>query len=58
MMSMSATAKDPKKYTEAEFKQPEKHEPYSNITQEKIILAQLKKTNPEAYKLLKNYAIK
>ena len=57
-MTMSASLKDPKKYSDAEFKQQGKPEPYSNITQEKVILAQLKKTNPEAYKLLKNYAIK
>ena len=57
-MTMSASIKDPKKYTAEGFKQPEKREPYDNLTQEKIILAKLKKTNPEAYKLLKNYSIK
>jgi len=36
----------------------EPQQPMSNLAQEKIILAILKKTNPEAYKLLKNYGLK
>ena len=56
MNNMSASYKDPKKKS-LDFKD-EKREPYANTTQEKIILAQLKKSNPEAYKILKNWALK
>lgn len=55
-MNMSSL-KDPKAMSKEDFKKPPKPEPYSNLTQEKIILAKLKKTNPAAYKLLK-YGVK
>lgn len=53
-----ASYKDSKKFPPLDADKKEKLEPYSNLIQERLILAQLKRTNPEAYKLLKNYAYK